>query len=546
MLFAGLRSAGPRGLQRRLYAALRAAILGGTYPAGTRLPATRALAAEAGVARQTVVLVYERLLAEGYLVGRVGSGTYVSASVGAAAGAQRLVPRPGTTTGPPPEQTVPATDGLLPADPPLDASPAGSSETRLGGVPRSAWASRALDAPERLWAAGAERPRFDFRPGVPDWTAFPHITWRRLLARRWRGAEAAPALAQYGDPAGYRPLREALATYLGRSRGVRCDAGQIVVVSGSQQALDLLVRVCLNPGDAAAVENPGYPPARAILSAAGVATHLAPVDREGLQVGALPAAGAGAPRLVYVTPSHQYPTGVTLSLARRLELLEWAAGAGALIVEDDYDSELRYEGPPLPALQGLDDRGCVAYVGSCSSVLFPPLRIGWIVAPPSLVRPLVAAKWLADRQTATLDQLVLADFIADGHFTRHLRRSRRLYAARRRALVAAVGRYLPPSCVLSGEAAGLQTPLDLPPDADEPAVVAAAVAQGVGVEPLAPCYGAPPHASAALTPRDGRRPGLLLGFAAVEEVGIDEGIRRLAAAVSSATSTTSYSRSRWA
>jgi GntR family transcriptional regulator/MocR family aminotransferase len=244
-----------------------------------------------------------------------------------------------------------------------------------------------------------------------------------------------------------------------------------------------------------------------------------PVDAAGLVVGALPPP-AGAPRLVYVTPSHQYPTGVTLSLTRRLQLLEWAAASGALVVEDDYDSELRYAGPPLPSLQGLDEQGCVAYVGSCSSVLFPPLRVGWIVAPPPLVAPLVAAKWLADRQTPTLDQQVLADFINGGHLARHLRRARALYGARRVALVAAVGRSLP-GCRLGGEAAGLQTPLLLPAGVEEGAVVRAAGARGVGVYPLGPCYGAAPPGA----------PGLLLGYCALDEAAIDEGVRRLGQAL---------------
>ncbi|MGH2351394.1 MAG: PLP-dependent aminotransferase family protein, partial [Chloroflexota bacterium] len=257
------------------------------------------------------------------------------------------------------------------------------------------------------------------------------------------------------------------------------------------------------------------------------------------------------PKLVYVTPSHQYPTGVTLALARRLELLEWAARARALIVEDDYDSELRYAGRSLPALQGLDERGCVAYVGSCSTVLFPPLRVGWIVAPPALLAPLTAAKWLADRQTSTVEQQVLADFIAGGEFTRHLRRSRALYAARRSALVAAVRRHLgamegvgpPNASVLGGEAAGLQAPLYLPEHLSEAAVVTAAAARGVGVYPIGACYDLPLPADPTGLPSESarrwagdawggagrrhRRPGLLLGFAALPEKAIDQGVRRL-------------------
>ncbi|HEX2516452.1 MAG TPA: PLP-dependent aminotransferase family protein [Chloroflexota bacterium] len=485
MLAGVVQGEGRRGAQARLYGALRAAILEGRLPPGARLPASRALAQEAGVARQTVVQVYERLVDEGYASARVGAGTFVAPGL------------PAARAGPLPP--------LLPPPPALPDAP-----PPPGG---SAWARRALAAPREPWAA--DRPAFDFRPGVPDWEIFPHVRWRRLLARRWREAGRSPALERYGDPAGYWPLREALAGYLTRSRGLRCTPEQVVVVSGSQQALDLLARVGLDPGDAAALEEPGYPPARAVLQAAGARLVPLAVDDGGL----VTRLAGLTPRLLYVTPSHQYPTGATLSLTRRLQLLEWAAGAGTLVVEDDYDSELRYAGPPLPALQGLDRRGCVAYVGSCSSVLFPPLRVGWIVAPPALVAPLVAAKWLADRQTPTLDQQVLTDFITGGHLTRHLRRARALYGARRAALVGAVARDLP-ACRLGGEAAGLQTPLYLPPGAAESAVVRAAGARGVGVYPLGPCYGAGPGP-----------PGLLLGYCALAEPAIAEGVRRLALAL---------------
>jgi GntR family transcriptional regulator/MocR family aminotransferase len=488
-VFADVRIASGRNVQRRLYEALREAILAGRLLPGTRLPATRALAEELGVARQTVVLVYERLLSEGYAVGRVGAGTFVSGALLAAPGVQEAS---GAGSAPP-----------------------GGEGARMGArLPRSRWSARAAAVASP--AAPPRRLAFDFRTGVPDWEAFPHARWRWLLSRRWRSAAAAPDLSGYGDPAGYRPLREALAAYLARSRGLRCDADQVLIVSGSQQGLDLLARVCLDVGDTAAVEDPGYPPARAICTAAGASILPVAVDDEGLVVAAL-RGQAAMPRLLYVTPSHQYPTGVTLSLRRRLELLEWAAAAGTLVVEDDYDSEFRYSGRPLPALQGLDERGCVAYVGSCSSVLFPPLRIGWIVAPRRLFAPLVAAKWLADRQTATLDQQVLADFIASGDFTRHLRRSRRLYGGRRGALAAAVATHLPPACRLTGDAAGLQTLLVLPDGIAEAAVVAGAAAHEVGLEGTSACFagsGAP-------------RPGVLLGFAALTESAIDEGIRRL-------------------
>lgn len=486
-----------RGLQQRLYEGLRAAILAGRLPPGTRLPSSRALADEYGIARQTIVLAYQRLLDEGYAAGRVGAGTYVSETLSLQPAAQPHVP-------------ASAAPSVVP-------------------LATSAWAGRARSIVDSLAEPPLPTsPTYDFRPGVPDWDAFPHVRWRRLLARRWRQAPSEPALGQYGDPAGYRPLRDVLAAYLSRSRGLRCTADDVIIVTGSQQALDLLARVRLNPGDDAAIEEPGYASARAIFVAAGARLAPVPVDESGLRVDALEDLPANtdarrpkAPKLLYVTPSHQYPLGVTLALARRLRLLEWASRSGAVVVEDDYDSELRYAGAPLPALQGLDERGCVAYVGSCSSVLFPPLRVGWIVAPPALRAPLIAAKWLADRQTSTLDQQVLADFIAGGDFARHLRRSRALYGARREALVEAARRHLPIACRLTGDAAGLHTPLLLPPGVDEQAVVRAAAGRGVGVEPLGHSYANPSAAP----------PGLLLGFAPMDESAIDRGLRRLGAAL---------------
>ncbi|MGH2353086.1 MAG: PLP-dependent aminotransferase family protein, partial [Chloroflexota bacterium] len=237
-----------RGLQRRLYEALQSAILSGRLAAGTRLPPTRQLAEEAGISRQTAVLVYERLIAEGYLTGRIGAGTYVSAAL----------------------------QGSAVVAPPVVAAAA---------LPRSSWAERAMTVPHDVESSASLA--FDFRPGVPDWEAFPHTRWRRLLSRTWRDAGRLPALGQYGDPAGYRPLREALAAYLARSRGLRCTAEQVVIVNGSQQALDLLARVCVDPGDVAAVEEPGYPPARAIFAAAGARLLPVSVDDAGLIVGNL-------------------------------------------------------------------------------------------------------------------------------------------------------------------------------------------------------------------------------------------------------------------
>ena len=297
------------------------------------------------------------------------------------------------------------------------------------------------------------------------------------------------------------------------------------MVNGSQQGTDLLIRLFLDPGDRAALEDPGYAGAALALRAHGMTVGGVPVDEDGLDVAALPDPDDPlAPRLVYVTPSHQFPTGATMSLPRRLRLLEWAARRGALIVEDDYDSDFRYSGRPLESLQGLDTHGVVAYVGSFSKALFPPLRVGFVVLPPQLVQPFVAAKWLADRQTATLDQQVLSDFITEGHFERHLRRMRRLYQARRDTLLDALQTHLGDVMTPGGDGAGLHLVGWLPTGTDAAALSATAAALGVAAPALDPYYlGAV------------RRPGLMLGYAALDEARIVEGVRLLARAAGSPT-----------
>ncbi|MCC7103810.1 MAG: PLP-dependent aminotransferase family protein [Chloroflexi bacterium] len=483
----------PGTLQRRLYDRLRSEMLGGQLAPGQRLCASRELAATLGLSRTTVVSVYEQLHAEGYLEARQGSGTFVTRHLPAETprldasqdGRENLTP------------TTPSTDRL----------------SRWGERLR---ASARLAAPTGVRLTGIE---IDFRPGQPDWAAFPREVWRRLSARRWlRGAEG---LASYGEPAGYRRLREEIAAQLGRSRGVRCTADQVVVISGSQQGTDLVARLWLEPGEAAALEEPGYAEAALALRAYGVYVLPVPVDEAGLCVDRLPdPAAPQAPRLVYATPSHQFPTGATLSLRRRLDLLDWAARRGALLLEDDYDSELRYDGRPLESLQGLDEHGVVVYLGSFSVPLFPPLRIGYLVLPPRLVEAAIAAKWLADRQTGTPEQQVLADFMAEGHYERHLRRMRRLYGARRDALVSALHAECRDLLEPVGYGAGLHLAAWLRPGLDESRVVMAARERGVGVYPLRPFY----HGFDS-------RPGLLLGFAALDEARIAEGARRLAAAM---------------
>ena len=483
-----LDEASPVPLYRQLYDELRGAILGGRLGPGSRLPSTRDLAADLGVSRNTVTNAFLQLWAEGYLEGKVGSGTYVSRSL---------------------------PDDLLRARP--------NAAREAPRVPASARVDRGLSRRGELLAATPAtatvrrgRPRA-FRSGVPALDAFPSETWARLEARCWRGAPQ--SLLGYGDPAGYRPLREAIAGYLGAVRAASCSWEQVVVVSGSQQALDLCARVLLDPGDPAWVEDPCYPAARGALVGSGARLMPVRVDGEGLDVAAGEARAVDA-RLAYITPSHQYPLGVTMSLARRLALLDWANRSGAWILEDDYDSEYRYSGRPLSSLQGLDDGGRVLYLGTFSKVLSPALRLGYLVVPPDLVDAFAAARALVDRHSPLMEQAVLAEFMTEGHFARHLRRMRLLYAERRDALVEEVERGLAGLIEVGPAEAGLHLVGWLPEGTDDHKASRRAAARGVEAAPLA-----------AYRIEAPQRPGLLLGYAAVDEEEIREGARQLAEAL---------------
>ncbi len=471
-------------LYRQLYEGLQQMILSGQLVPGQRLPSSRTLARQLNVSRNTVAQAYGELQAEGYLSGRHGSGTYVSTELPD----ERLVGK-------------------------LEVSRAPRRPSRRG-LPLG----RREGVPERLGAPAPLPPRglpYDFHPGQGAWDAFPREVWRRLLARQWRtGWREA---MDYGDPRGYGPLREEVAAYLARSRAVRCTPEDVVIVNGTQQALDLLSRILLGPGDPVAVENPGYAAARQVFASYGARLVPIAVDEEGVVVGELSRARA---RLVLVTPSHQFPTGAVLSLRRRLSLLAWARSEGGLVVEDDYDSEFRFEGRPLPSLQGLDDSGTVVYLGSFSKVLFPSLRVGYAVLPPDLIAPFQEAKDLTDRQTPILEQQVLAGFLAEGHFERHLRRMRQLYRLRRQALVGSLERHLSGAVEVIGASAGMHLMVRLAVPMDEAEVVSRAAAAGVGVYPARPYFcGEPPG------------PALVLGYAAMLEERIEEGVARLARAL---------------
>jgi GntR family transcriptional regulator/MocR family aminotransferase len=351
---------------------------------------------------------------------------------------------------------------------------------------------------------------------VPALDSFPFATWQRLVARHHRRPPR--ALLGYDQAAGYAPLRRAIAAHLGPARAVHCDPDQVLILTGSQQGLDLAARLLLDAGDAAWIEDPGYTSARAALQGAGVRVAPVPVDTDGMDVAAGSASCPDA-RLVYVTPSHQYPLGVTLSLPRRLALLDFARRAHAWVIEDDYDSEFRYAGRPLAALQGLDRDGRVLYLGTFSKALFPSLRLGYLVVPPDLVDAFVAARAVTDRQSSTLTQAVLADFIIEGHFVRHLRRMRTLYADRQETFLRAARRELSGLLDVGPCATGLHLMGWLDPLADDGQVSRAAARLGVEVPPLSSYRMQHPS-----------RPGLLLGYAGFDARLTREGIRRLATA----------------
>jgi GntR family transcriptional regulator/MocR family aminotransferase len=356
------------------------------------------------------------------------------------------------------------------------------------------------------------RSAYEFRYGTPSLEEFPLDAWRTLTKRV---LDYPPReLLGYGPTEGLPQLREALARYLQRSRGVRCTADQVLVVNGSQQALDLAARVLIDPGDGVVIEEPCYPGARAVFASNGGTLLPVHCDAEGIRVDEMP----DGPRIAYVTPSHQFPSGAVMSAARRLELLSWAQRTGAVVIEDDYDSEFRYEGRPLAALQGLDDAGCVVYTGTLSKVLLPALRLGYLVAPPSLQPAISGAKWLTDRHVALLYQAVLALFIDEGHFDRHLRRMRKVYERRRNAVLESFHTHFGECARLSGAESGMHVLVHIEDIDDPETFIANAAERGVGIYSARMYHTLEPPRGAVF----------LMGYSSVGEDGIREGIRILA------------------
>jgi GntR family transcriptional regulator/MocR family aminotransferase len=479
------RSAEP--LHRQIYHGVRSAILDGFLSPETRLPSSRALAADLGVARSTVLVALDQLIAEGYLVTRPGSGTRVPRVLPESLLSVRG-PREGAARRPRPTRREISRRGAH-----LAATPHGAA--RLGAAPRP------------------------FRSGTPAIDLFPVDLWARITARRARRLSMSQLDA--GNTFGYRPLREAIATHIHASRGVRCEPDQVLIVFGAQHALDFATRMLLDPGDAAWLEEPGYLGVRSAFISAGARIVPVPVDDDGLDVVAGAERAADA-RAVYVSPSHQYPLGVTMTLARRLALLEWARRSGAWVLEDDYDSEYRYSGHPLMALQGLDEDERVVYIGTFSKTMFPTLRLGFVVVPPDLVESFVAARGTGDLPP-TLEQAVMADFITEGHFARHLRRMRVEYEARQNALVEAVKQELAGALHVEPRGTGMHLVGLLPRDVPDQAVSREAAALGVEVSPLSMFYA-----------RRARRNGLVLGYGAVDASAIKAGMMQLARAVEQA------------
>jgi GntR family transcriptional regulator/MocR family aminotransferase len=468
-----LAQRGSRHVLKSLHAGLRAAILDGRLAGGLRLPATRELAAALGVSRNTAVAAYDLLASEGYVEARGSAGTRVAT----------LRPR---------------------------RARRGAAERAIAPWANPAWAGVATmpTAPDDA------TPRWSFRTGVPDIAAFPFDVFRRLAGRALRTFAREPV--GYGAPEGSARLRAAIAGHVSSSRAVACSADDIVVTCGAQQAFDLLARVLVTPGrTTVALEDPGYPPLRVAMAAAGARLAPVPVDDAGLQVERLPSDA----RIVCVTPSHQFPLGVAMSAARRAALLDFARARSAVVIEDDYDGEFRFASRPLDALKTLDEDGRVFYVGTFSKSMFPALRIGYLVAPAWARGALIAAKQASDWHCNVLVQDTLAHFIEQSHLLRHVRRMRAEYTRRRDALAQAIERQLGTRLELLPAIAGLHLAARAREDADFDAVLVAARRSGVGVESL--------HRYAL---RDDAPAGLVFGFGATELATIAEAIRRLARA----------------
>ncbi|VVE73784.1 DNA-binding protein [Pandoraea captiosa] len=492
-------------LQKQLLSRLKHAILEGRLPAGARLPASRTLAEDLAVSRNTVSIVYDQLAAEGFIVPhrlgtRVAQLSLDPDIAAQAAQVAKTIVRTHTT----------------------QAAPAIATQT--GSTPL---ASRRIQRlPATRHAARADETPLPFTPGVPALTRFPASTWRRTLERVMR--EAQPRHYHYGDPLGEPALRDAIASHLRISRGVRCDASQVVITEGAHEALILCVRLLTDPGDTVWMEDPGYRGAKAAFHTSDVRLQALRVDDEGIVI---PEGlwERSPPRLVYVTPSHQYPLGSVLSASRRLDLIAQARRHGAWILEDDYDSEFRHQGEPIAAMQGMVPDAPVVYVGTFSKTMFPALRLGFLILPTTLAAQARDALDELLRGGHRFEQLALADFIRSGQFARHLGRMRRLYRERQTALREALATHFDPAYAVIGERCGLHLTVRLDPAFPDKAIVAAAQREGIGPRALS---------SFALDPQPADN-GLVIGYGDTDASRIPGLVRRLAAIVAAQAGQTS-------
>lgn len=470
----------PVPLWQQLTDALRDAIRQGRMAPGTKLPSTRTFADEFGISRNTVLQVFDTLIAEGYLVSRVGAGTFVA----------DVLPESLTSI-----SQTPSAEAASPCYPFRSLSRRGKHLV--------------------ISATGefAERPT-PFTPDLPDLREFPIRTWLRLLSET-SGRLTGEILADASN-AGYEPLRRAIAQHVGSARGVRCDFSQIIITTGSQQSLDLVCRLLLDPGDPVWLEEPGYVGARAVITANGGVINPVPVDREGMCIDTGRAAHT-VPRLIFTSPSRHYPLGATMSLARRRALIDFARSGGSWIVEDDYDSEFRYSGSPLPAIQGLDPRGRTVYIGTFSKVLLPSFRLGYIIVPRDLAGAFATARAVVDRHASLIEQMVLSEFMHRGLFSAHIRRIRTLYQARQAKLLRALQDVLQKDMQIAATETGTHIVIPMVDDADDRRIsIDLAKGYGVVVRPLSPYYAG-----------RSRQRGLLLGFAAFDDAEIEAGMARM-------------------
>jgi GntR family transcriptional regulator/MocR family aminotransferase len=465
-------------IHKQIYNAYRAMIIGRNLGAGQQIPSTRTLASELGISRIPVLTAYAQLLAEGYFETRVGAGTFVCSSL-------------------PDQQTF------------TERRATQLNEVRSGPRPV---ARRSLRLPRNEvapWLRGSGA----FSVGQPAYDQFPFQIWSSLVMRQCRSPHA--SALQYGGPMGYEELRDAICTYLRTARAVRCNPGQVMIVAGSQEALEISARVLLDVGTPVWLEEPGYWLTRRVLDLAGCRVIPVPVDSEGMDV----AAGIKLyrkARAAYVAPSHQYPLGATMSASRRLQLLDWAQRSGSWVIEDDYDSEYRYGSMPIASLQGLDSNSRVVYIGTFSKVLFPSLRIGYVVIPPDLVDRFIIVRQALDLTPPHLYQAVLTDFIREGHFARHIRKLRMVYGERRAALVNSIRKEFGSSLEVHGSEAGMHLPITLPKGFRDQEIAARAAHEKLWLWPLSPAY-------AGKTARQ----GFILGFGGTTAEEMPVAVRHL-------------------